>query len=112
MANSVRSRARELSVKFQQAVNEWGVLIDDLTPEQWGLTGVNAPGITMGRDETRSVAVIAHHIAAGCAQHADMIQQLANGQPVWLQTLDLDALARLNAQHAANNPNPDKVATI
>jgi hypothetical protein len=66
----------------------------------------------MGEDENRPVGVVAHHIAIGCAVHADMARRIADGKAVSMTTLDVDGLARFNATHAADNPDPDQAGTI
>ena len=76
------------------------------------MPGVNAPEIRLGEDENRPVGVIAHHVAIGLAQHAEMVQQLARGEPVRMPELDLSALAAFNARHAAENPHPDQATTL
>jgi hypothetical protein len=105
-------RAQALGQAILDAAGRWAAELETLTERQWALPGVNAPEHRLGEDENRPVGVIAHHVATGLALHAEMVRQLARGEPVWLPDLDIDALAAYNARHAAENPHPDRAATV
>ncbi|MGH2720856.1 MAG: hypothetical protein ACRDJO_04535 [Actinomycetota bacterium] len=109
---SADRRAEDLAARIDLAIGNWVQVLQELTPEQWRRQCHNHPEIRMGEDERRPIGVVAHHIAVGCAVHADMARQIADGEAVWMTTLDIEGLARFNATHAADNHDPDQAGTI
>ncbi|MBF6591725.1 MAG: DinB family protein [Ktedonobacterales bacterium] len=83
-------RARELAERFEQLNTQVIALVEGCTEEQWR---AECPG------EGRSVAVVAHHIAAAYPEIVTWMVNLAAGQPVTMTMAQVD---QLNARHAAH----------
>lgn len=106
------ARAESLAATVRDVAAAWAHELAALTPEQWRMTAVNSPDIVKDEDEKRPVGVIVHHLAVALPLHADMARQLAQGEPVQMPTWDAEALAALNARHAAANADPDQSETM
>jgi len=75
-------------------------LVESLSPDQWRLAGKNFPERTNDEDETRSVGVIAHHVADSEQFIIDRIYLMLEGKP--LNRVDFhDVNARHAVDHAA-----------
>ncbi len=82
-------RAEALAVQFEQLIGELMAEIEQCSDKQWRLNC---------KDEGWSVAVTAHHIAAGTSQIAGGVGMIASGQPFPLFTSE--RVDKLNEQHA------------
>lgn len=89
------SKGEEYARQFEQANREFIAAVESCSPEKW-------TGKAAGEDG-RSVGTVAHHVAFSHAFIAERVQMLANGEP--LTPPDIDAM---NAEHAAEHPNPSK----
>jgi uncharacterized damage-inducible protein DinB len=97
----VAAQAAALAEQFQHANSEFLDLVEGLSDEQW-----RSP--TAG--EGWAIGTVAHHVALSHASIARVVQLVATGQP--LPPLTMDRINEGNAQHAAQNPNPDRQETL
>jgi hypothetical protein len=82
-------RARALAEQFEQAVDEFIQVVDELSDAQWRL---QCP------TEQRSVAVVTRHVAFGIPFEMDVFREIAAGrQPA---IINRAYLADMNAAHA------------
>jgi len=64
MAETKTSRSTRLADEFEAAQKSFIALVESLSDEQWRMPGVNTPVPRMNdEDESRTVGVIAHHVA-------------------------------------------------
>ncbi len=82
-------RAEALAAQFEQLIGELMAEIEQCSDKQWRLNC---------KDEGWSVAVTAHHIAAGTSQIAGGVRIIASGQPFPLFTGE--QVDKVNEQHA------------
>ncbi len=90
-------RAQKLAERFEQANNDVIAAVERCSPSEWRSQCVN---------EGRSVGVMAHHIGGGHTAITQLMQAIANGQP--LPPLTPEMLDQSNAQHAAQFANCTK----
>ena len=82
-------RAEALAAQFEQLIGELMAEIEQCSDKQWRLNC---------KDEGWSVAVTAHHIAAGTSQIAGGVRIIASGQPFTL--FSGGQVDKSNEQHA------------
>jgi len=104
------NRAEELANQFEQVYIEFAELASSLSPEEWQMVAANSPVFRMGADETRTVGVVVHHVAAAMPVIGETVRKLAAGEELTpTQPADVD---RRNQIHAAANPAPDQPRTV
>ncbi len=65
MADTKTSRSAGLADQFEAAQERFINVVESLTDEQWRMRGVNTPELRQNdEDESRSIGVIAHHVAS------------------------------------------------
>ncbi len=94
-------RAEALAAQFERLSNELRAEIDQYSDDQWRLSC---------KDEGWSVAVTAHHIAAGNSRIAGGVRMIALGQPFPLLTGE--QVDKLNEQHARQHGDSTKEETL
>lgn len=92
------TRTAKYADDFVAAQEELVRLVESLSPDQWLLVGKNFPDRTNNEDETRSVGVIAHHVADSEQFIIDRIYQMLDGKP--LIRVDFH---QVNARHATDH---------
>jgi len=92
-------RATEFAERFEAAQEELIRLVGSLDDEQWDRVGKNFPQRTNDEDESRSVAVIAHHVAASGPFIMERIHLMLAGKPM----PSVGDFRQRNASHAADN---------
>jgi uncharacterized damage-inducible protein DinB len=89
-------RAAKYADAFVAAQRQFIELIESLSDDQWHARGKNFPERINDVDETRTVGVIAHHVAASEQFIIDRIYSTLEGKP--LPPVDF---TESNARHAA-----------
>ncbi len=92
------TRAAQFAAEFEAAQQEFIRLVGSLSDDQWRLVGKNHPTRINDEDESRTVGVIAHHVAISGPWIIHRIQGMLEGRP--LSPVDFRVL---NAQHAAEH---------
>ena len=92
----VGTRAAKYADDFVAAQREFIELIESLTEDQWHAVGKNYPERINDTDESRTVGVIAHHVASSEQFIIDRIYQMLEGRP-----LPPVNFTESNARHAA-----------
>ena len=81
------------------AHREFAQFVESLSDEQWHMAGKNFPEQINGEDESRSIGVIAHHVADTEPFIIDRIYLMLEGKP--LPRVDFhDVNARHSASHS------------
>lgn len=101
------TRAAELAAEFERACTEFPDYVAGLSPDEWHATAVNHPEIVRGADESRPVAVVAHHVGEMIPTIVEIARRRAAGEET--VSFDIDAT---NARHAAINARPDQAETV
>jgi uncharacterized protein (TIGR03083 family) len=94
-------RARTLAERFEQANRELIETVERLSEDQWK---------TKTAAEGWSVGVVAHHVAAGHAGIAGLVQQIASGEPV--PPMSMEMFDKANAEHAIQHANTTRPETL
>ncbi len=95
---------------FEQAVDDFEALLQRLTPQQWALTGRNAPRVEVGEPENRPVGHIAWHTAFALRRQLRFLTAAAHGRPA--EATSMAELDELNARQAEAHPQPDRDAVL
>lgn len=93
---SAETRAAKYADEFVTAQRQFIELVESLSDEQWHAVGKNFPERINDVDESRTVAVIAHHVAASEQFIVDRIYLMLEGKP--MPPADF---TQANASHAA-----------
>ena len=91
-------QAEALAQRLEQGARALAEFAATLTDTEWG-----AP---FGSSDKRKIGVIVHHVASIYPLEIQLAQVLATGKPITGVTWD--AVAEVNAGHAAENENPTK----
>ena len=94
-------KAKALAERYKQENAEFLTLIEGLSEDQWNK---RCP------DETRTVGVVAHHMATNSIIIAEWAKQLGNGQAI--EGFNRNLVDRVNAQHAQENIGTGKAETV
>lgn len=94
-------RARTLARQLEHANHELAATIEGLSDAQWH---AKTPG------DTRSVGVVAHHVATSHKMVAGLVEAIAHGQPV--PPITMDMVHQGNAAHAAQYAHCTKAETL
>lgn len=93
------SRAAAYANDYLKAHRAFAALVGSLTDEQWRLVGKNFPERINDEDESRSIGVIAHHVADSERFIIDRIYLMLEGKP--LPPVDFhDVNAKQAKQHS------------
>ena len=101
------ARSAQLASRFEAAQLEFSRLIESLTDEQWRRQGRNYPQRRNDEDETRTVGVIAHHVAVTGDWIMNRIQTMLSGQ-----RLTPADIREMNAEHAARHSTVTKAEVL
>ena len=93
----MNQRAADLAERFRVFNNEVISLVENCSEEDWQKT-------CSGEEWT--VAVVAHHLAAGHYGALDLAKMIVAGEP--LPQLSMEAIDQMNARHAQENANCTK----
>jgi len=91
----------ELALRFEAENRKFMDLVRSLSTDQW---------VAVCADEGWTAGVVAHHIAESHGVLGDLVQTIANGDPVPVITADF--VNGLNADHAARAANCTKEETL
>ena len=97
----MNTRAEALATRLEQGVTELATYAESLTEQQW------ASPIPQ---EGRSIGILVHHVATMYPLEMELANNIANGQAVAGVTWDL--VADINAKHAHEHAEPDRMATL
>jgi len=97
-------RAELLADRIEKGAAGLGAFAESLTEEEW-----NTPLSGAGADR-RPVCVIVHHVASVYPIEVDLAKAIARGKAV--TDVTWDAVAEMNAKHAADNARATKAATL
>jgi hypothetical protein len=108
MAETKTSRSAGLADDFERAQKRFIRLIDSLSDAQWRMQGVNTPGVRLNdEDETRPVAVIAHHVASTQPWIMGRIRAIIQDEPT--PPVDFKVI---NARHAVEHAGATKAEVL
>jgi hypothetical protein len=94
-------RAEELANRLEQGIAQLSNYVESLDPQQWA-----APLAQDGR----SIGVVVHHVAWIFQIEMQIAEGILSGQPV--EGLTWGVVAGVNANHAAEFAQPDRMATL
>lgn len=97
----MNKRAEALATRLEQGAIELAIYAERLTPQQWA-----APV----KGEERSVGILVHHVANMYPLEMQLAQTIAGGQAI--AGVGWDAVAEINAKHAHEHAEPDRLATL
>jgi hypothetical protein len=100
-------RAQEFARQFEEAQFGFIELVESLTEEQWRRVGSNFPQRFNDEDESRTVGVIAHHVAVSGPWIMDRIQAMVEGRP-----LTPPNIQSANAAHATQHSDVTREEVI
>ena len=105
----VGTRAAKYADDFVAAQREFIELVESLSDDQWHAVGKNYPERINDTDESRTVGVIAHHVASSEQFIIDRIYQMLEGRP-----LPPVNFTESNARHAAQKSGvtPEEVVAL
>jgi DinB superfamily len=96
MPNTKTTRSGRLADQFEAAQESFIRLVESLTVEHWRMRGKNSPGLRINdEDESRSVGVIAHHVAVNQDWIMSRIKAIIEDKP----TPPVD-FKEINARHS------------
>jgi hypothetical protein len=96
MSKAPTSRSESLAGQFEAALENFTLVIESLTSDQWRMRGRNTPGMRINdEDEARPLGVIAHHVAVNLNVIMGRVQSAIRDQP----TPPID-FKQTNARHA------------
>ena len=109
MSQPNNPRTLEFALQFEAAQAGLIALVESLTDEQWRLVGSNYPSRFNDEDESRTVGVIAHHLAVSGPWVMDRIQAMVEGRP-----LTAPNIQKANAAHATEHSEvtPEEVLDV
>lgn len=94
-------RSAHLAERLEQGARELADFARSLTDAEWQMT---MPG------DGRPVGVIVHHVATVYPLEVHLAQMMASGMPIVGVTWD--TVHHMNAEHAAEQPNPSRAQTL
>ena len=94
-------RAKALAARLVEGAKALADYVTELSEEQW-----RAPVDGDGR----SVGVVVHHVASLYPVEVQLAYQLAQGKPITGVTME--AIHNMNAEHAQEHHDPDRVETL
>ena len=97
----MKTRAEALATRLEQGVTQLANHVESMTSQQWA-TPVDHDG--------RSIGIVVHHVATMYPLEMELAQNIANGQALAGVTWDL--VAEINAKHAHEHAEPDRMATL
>jgi hypothetical protein len=97
----MNKRSEALAQRLEQGAMELANYAERLTSQQWA-----APV----KGEGRSVGVLVHHVANMYPLEMQLAQTIAGGQAI--AGVTWDAVADINAKHAHEHAEPDRMATL
>jgi len=97
-AAAASRQAEALAQRLEQGASALAEFAATLTDAEWRTT--------FGSSDTRTIGVIVHHVASIYPLEIQLAQVLATGKPITGVTWD--AVAEVNAGHAAENENATK----
>jgi hypothetical protein len=96
MSKAPTSRSESLADQFEAALENFTLVVEALTSDQWRMRGRNTPGMRINdEDEARPLGVIAHHVAVNLNVIMGRVQSAIRDQP----TPPID-FKQTNARHA------------
>ena len=108
MADTKTSRSAGLADQFEAAQQSFINLVESLTNEQWRMRGVNTPELRQNdEDESRTVGVIAHHVASTQPWIMSRIRAIIEDGP----TPPVD-FKIINAEHAIKHADATKAEVM
>ena len=108
MAETKTSRSARLADEFHTAQESFIKLVESLTDEKWRIRGVNTPELRQNdEDESRSVGVIAHHVASTQPWIMSRIRAIIEDEP----TPPVD-FKIINAEHALEHAGATKAEVV
>ena len=97
----MKTRSEALATRLEQGVTQLANHVESMTSQQWA-TPVDHDG--------RSIGIVVHHVATMYPLEMELAQNIANGQALAGVTWDL--VAEINAKHAHEHAEPDRMATL
>ena len=108
MAETKTSRSGLLADDFEAAQQRFIKLVESLTDEKWRMKGVNTPELRQNdEDESRSIGVIAHHVASTQPWIMSRIRAIIEDGP----TPPVD-FKIINAEHAVEHAGATKAEVV
>ena len=97
----MNKRAEALSTRLEQGASLLAAYAESLTPQQWA---------AQVSTEGRSVGILVHHVANMYPLEMQLAQTIASGQAI--AGVTWDAVADINAKHAHEHAEPDRMETV
>jgi len=97
----MNKRSEALATRIEQGAAALATYIEGLTPQQWETP---VPG------EARSVGILVHHVANMYPLEMQLAKTIADGQAI--AGVTWDAVAEINANHAHDHANPERMETL
>ncbi len=96
----MEATTESLATQFEQANDEFIAAVEGFSAAEW---------VTHCPSEKCSVGVVAHHVAVGHSEIAELIKAAVAGQP---PPLTMEMVDQANAQHAAEHAQCTKAETL